>query len=200
MSLAIILSAIVTTALINNLVVFQFLGIYKTLDIKEQNTATKDMVLAVGCVVFLSVLFTYLINQLLLIPLELVYAQVFVYVIVLMAVVSFLKVSLSKLKGSFFQSLNAHLPLITSNAVILGVVLVVTALDVSTYSFGVGLAVALLYAIGAGLGFGWMVFIFSTIQLRLKSTEVPKHWAGGPILLITAGIITMILMGLNGII
>jgi electron transport complex protein RnfA len=199
MSLAIILSAIFTTALINNLVVFQFLGLYKTLDIKEQNTAKKEMVLAVMCVLFLSVMVTYVINQLVLIPLELLYAQVFVYVIVLMTVMCLLKVSFSKLKGGFFQSLNTHVPLITSNSVILGSVMMVTSLDFSTYSFGTGFIVALLYAVGAGLGFGTMVFIFSTIQLRLKSADVPKNWAGVPILLITAGIITMILMGLNGI-
>jgi electron transport complex protein RnfA len=51
---------------------------------------------------------------------------------------------------------------------------------------------------GAAIGFSLVVVIFAAIRERLVDAEVPTAFAGAPITLITAGILSLAFMGFAG--
>jgi len=89
------------------------------------------------------------------------------------------------------QVLGIYLPLITTNCAVLGVALLSLQQDLS-------FAATLAYAMGAALGFSGVVVVFAAIRERLVNADVPAAFAGAPITLVTAGILSLAFMGFAG--
>ena len=53
--------------------------------------------------------------------------------------------------------------------------------------------------IGTSIGFLAIIVVFSCIRVRLESNNVPKAFKGLPISLITAALMAMAFMGLQGL-
>ena len=77
--------------------------------------------------------------------------------------------------------LGIFLPLITSNCAVLGVAL----LNVQEQH---NLLQSALYGFGASTGFGLVLILFSAMRERLAHADVPVHFRGAPIALVTAGL------------
>lgn len=184
---------IVTTALVNNVVLSQFLGICSFLGVSSQKKASLSLGLAVTAVLTVSSAVASLLYDYVLLPLGLDYLKTIVFILVIAALVQMVEMFLKKNAHAVYQSLGIYLPLITTNCAVLGVALLNTQ---NGYNF----IESVVYGITGGLGFLLAIFLFAAIREQLEvSSENPKAFDGFPIALVTAGLIALAFMGFSGL-
>ena len=177
--------------LVNNFVLAQFLGLCPFIGATGQYDAAAAMGLATTFVLTTSAATSYLVYHGVLVPLDLTYLKVIVFIVVIAAVVQLTEQYLRSTSALLHQVLGIYLPLITTNCAVLGVALLSLQQDLS-------FAATLAYAIGAALGFSAVVVVFAAIRERLLNADVPAAFAGAPITLVTAGILSLAFMGFAG--
>jgi electron transport complex protein RnfA len=91
-----------------------------------------------------------------------------------------------------YRILGIFLPLITTNCAVLGVAL----LNMQQQH---DLLQSAFYGFGAAAGFGLVLVAFAAMRERLAHTDVPVHFRGAPIGLITAGLMALAFMGFTGL-
>jgi electron transport complex protein RnfA len=88
--------------------------------------------------------------------------------------------------------LGIYLPLITTNCAVLGIPL----LNVSMrHNF----LESLLFGFGSAMGFTLALILFAGIRERLEAADVPVHFRGTAIAMITAGLMSLAFMGFAGL-
>ncbi len=185
------LLAIVSSMLINNVVLSRFYGICSYLGVSTKVKSSAGMGVAVVFVIILASLVCYPIYNYILVPAELAFLDTIVYILVIASLVQLVALVIKKYSPSLYKSLGIYLPLITTNCAVLGVVQ-----ENNSLSFADSMA----NAIGTSLGFLIMIVLFSAIRVRLEGSDSPKAWKGLPLALITAAIMAMAIMGLSGMI
>ena len=186
--LAITLGAI----LANNFIFSQFLGICPFLGVSKKVDTAVGMGIAVTFVMGLASAITWLVNQFILIPLDLLYMQTVAFILVIASLVQFIEMFLQKSMPSLYTALGVYLPLITTNCAVLGVAL----LNIQNkYNF----ISSVVYGITGGLGFLLAIVLFASIRERLVFADYPKSFDGFPIALITAGLMALAFMGFSGL-
>ena len=186
------LSIIVTAIFVNNIVFAQFLGICPFIGVSRKLSSAVGMGGAVTFVMALATLVTWLLQTLVLVPLELQFMQTIVFILVIAALVQMLEIILKKVAPSLYMALGVFLPLITTNCAVLGVAILVT-------QKGFDLGQSLVYAIATAIGFTLALTIFAGIREQLTLVEVPEAMKGTPIALLCAGLLAMAFMGFAGI-
>ena len=186
--LAITLGAV----LANNFIFSQFLGICPFLGVSKKVDTAIGMGLAVTFVMGLASAVCFLVNNLILIPLDLGYMQTVAFILVIASLVQFIEMFLQKAMPSLYTALGVYLPLITTNCAVLGVVLLNVQ---SNYNF----ISSVVYGITGGIGFMVAIVLFASIRERLVFAEYPKSFEGFPIALITAGLMALAFMGFSGL-
>ena len=149
---------------------------------------------------FIATIVTYLIQKLLLVPLELEYLQTITFILVIAALVQMVEIVLKKVSPDLYQALGVFLPLITTNCCILGVAILVSNGTYNSQGLEPSLLSGVVYAIATSLGFGLALIVFAGIREQLSRTDVPKAMQGIPIALVTAGLLAMAFMGFSGIV
>ena len=113
----------VGAAIVNNVVLSQFLGICAFLGVSKKTETAAGMGGAVIFVITLSSFVTGLIYKYILTPLNVQYLQTIVFILVIAALVQLVEMFLKKSIPSLYQALGVYLPLITTNCAVLGVAL-----------------------------------------------------------------------------
>lgn len=186
---AIIIGAI----FVNNVVLAQFLGICPFLGVSSKVETSMGMGAAVTFVMAIAAVVAWLIQTYVLVPLDIVYMQTIVFILVIAALVQMVEIMLKKLSPSLYQALGIFLPLITTNCAVLGVALLNTQND---YNF----IESVVYGITGGLGFLLAIFLFAAVREQLEvSGDNPKAFDGFPIALVTAGLMALAFMGFSGL-
>ena len=186
---AIIIGAI----FVNNVVLAQFLGICPFLGVSSKVETSMGMGAAVTFVMAIAAVVAWLIQAYVLVPLDIVYMQTIVFILVIAALVQMVEIMLKKLSPSLYQALGIFLPLITTNCAVLGVALLNTQND---YNF----IESVVYGITGGLGFLLAIFLFAAVREQLEvSGDNPKAFDGFPIALVTAGLMALTFMGFSGL-
>ena len=187
-----IVSIILSALLTENFVMVKFYGICPFLGVSKKVETAFGMGMAVTFVMALASVFTWLANKFLLIPLNLVYLQTILFILIIAGLVQFVEMFIRKSMPSLYNALGIYLPLITTNCAVLGV----TLLNVQNYpdSF----LFALLYGIFAALGFTLAIVLMAGIREFLDEDAVPESFRGFPIALITAGLMAIAFMGFSG--
>ena len=108
------------SALVNNVVLSQFLGICPFLGVSKKVETAAGMGAAVIFVITLASFVTSVIDKVLLIPLKMTYLQTIVFILVIACLVQFVEMFLKKNVPSLYQALGVFLPLIVVNCIILG--------------------------------------------------------------------------------
>lgn len=186
--LAIMLGAI----LANNFIFSQFLGCCPFLGVSKKVDTAVGMGIAVTFVMGLASAVCYVVNALVLIPLDLEYMQTVAFILVIAALVQFIEMFLQKSMPSLYTALGIYLPLITTNCAVLGVVLQNT-------QNGYGFIESVVYGVTGGIGFLLVIVIFASIRERMEFSEWPKAFEGFPIALVAAGLIALAFMGFSGL-
>ena len=188
-----LLLIIVGSALVNNVVLSQFLGLCPFLGVSKKTETSAGMGAAVIFVITLACIATSLIYNYIMLPLDISYLQTIVFILVIAALVQFVEMFLKKNMVSLYESLGVYLPLITTNCAVLGV----TELVIGDMSAIIGEGVAMnigwaaLYALFAGLGFTLVMIIMSGMREKLNCYKTPKAISGFPIAMVTACFICM---------
>ena len=111
----------ISSALINNVVLSQFMGLCPFLGVSKKIKTASGMGAAVIFVITISSLLAAVIYQYVLVPLNLTYLNTIVFILVIAALVQFVEMVLKKVSPSLYRALGVYLPLITNNCAVLGV-------------------------------------------------------------------------------
>ncbi|MFI3319156.1 MAG: electron transport complex subunit RsxA [Rikenellaceae bacterium] len=186
---AIIIGAI----FVNNVVLAQFLGICPFLGVSSKVETSMGMGAAVTFVMAIASVVAWLIQNFILVPLDIVYMQTIVFILVIAALVQMVEIILKKVSPVLYQALGIFLPLITTNCAVLGVAILMIQKEFS-------LLQSVVYSVSTAFGFGLALVIFAGLRERLDFEEVPTAFRGIPIALVTAGILAMAFMGFSGLV
>ncbi len=183
----------VGAALVNNVILSQFLGLCPFLGVSKKVETAAGMGCAVLFVITLSSAVTSVIYKFVLVPTHLEYLKTIVFIIVIAALVQFVEMFLKKAMPALYSSLGVFLPLITTNCAVLGTVL--TSVQ-NNYS----ILESIVYGFAVSVGFLLSICIMAGIREKIEYNDVPKAFQGMPIVLITAGLMAIAFMGFSGLI
>lgn len=183
----------ISAILINNIVLTKFLGMCPIMGVSRKTSSALGMGAAVIFVIFGSSVFTYVLYHNVLVPMGLQYMDLITFILVIAAFVQFVEMVMKKFTPALYKSLGIYLPLITTNCVVLYVTLVNIT---NGYSF----MEMVVYSIAVPVGFTLVLYIFSTIRVRLDSAPVPEAFKGNPIALIVMAIMAAIFTAFAGLV
>lgn len=183
---------IITAALINNVVLSQFLGICSFLGVSKDMKASAGLGAAVIFVITLSSAVTSLLYQFVLEPLGLTYMNTIVFILVIAALVQIVEMFLKKTSPGLYKALGIYLPLITTNCAVLGVALTNVQND---YNF----LQSVLAGFGTAVGYTIAIVLLAGIRSKINEEDLPKPLRGAPIVLICAALMSIAFMGFSGI-
>lgn len=183
----------ISSALINNVVLSQFMGLCPFLGVSKKIKTASGMGAAVIFVITISSLLAAVIYQYVLVPLNLTYLNTIVFILVIAALVQFVEMVLKKVSPSLYRALGVYLPLITTNCAVLGVAL-------TNVSKEYNILTSVVNGFATALGFAISIIILAGIRERNEYNDVPESFKGMPITLITAGLMAIAFIGFSGII
>ena len=191
--------AIVSSMLIDNVVLSRFYGICPFLGVSKKVKSSLGMGIAVVFVILMAALICwplYLSLDLAGVP----FLDTIAYILVIASLVQLVGLFIKKFSPSLYKSLGIYLPLITTNCAVLGVVQSNSDLGYASVEAGLeGFLNSLANAVGTSVGFLIIIVVFSCIRVRLETANTPKAFKGLPIALITAALMAIALMGLQGL-
>ncbi len=183
----------VGAALVNNVVLSQFMGICPFLGVSKKVETAAGMGGAVIFVIGIASLVTNLIQKFILEKTGMEYLQTIVFILVIAALVQFVEMFLKKAIPSLYQALGVFLPLITTNCAVLGAAITIT-------QKGYGIFTGLIYGVGTAVGFTIAIVLMAGIREKIEYNDVPEAFKGTPIVLVTAGLMAIAFFGFSGLI
>lgn len=181
------------SAIVNNVVLSQFLGICPFLGVSKKVETASGMGGAVIFVITIASFFTSLIYKFILLPLNISYLQTIVFILVIAALVQFVEMFLKKSMPSLYKALGVYLPLITTNCAVLGV-----ALNNVKYEYSILESVVNGFA--TGVGYLIAIVLLAGIREKMEYNDIPESFQGMPIVLLTAALMAIAFMGFSGIV
>lgn len=187
----------VGAALVNNVVLSQFLGLCPFLGVSKKVETAAGMGGAVIFVLTISSFITSLIYKFILankaiLDGRLVYLQTIVFILVIAALVQFVEMLLKKMMPPLYNALGVYLPLITTNCAVLGVALKNVQKDY-------GILSSVVNGFATAAGFTIAIVIMAGIREKTEYNDVPESFRGMPIVLVTAGLMAIAFFGFSGL-
>lgn len=179
---------LLTTALINNIVLSQFLGICPFLGVSKNMKTAAGMGGAVIFVITLSSAVTNLLYTFVLEKFNLTYLNTIVFIMVIAFLVQFVELFLKKAVPALHKSLGVYLPLITTNCAVLG-----TAL--TNVQSGNDFITSVVTGFGTAVGFCIAIVIMAGVREKTENNDFPKSFKGTPAVLMTACLMSIAFYG-----
>ena len=211
----------ISAALINNFVLYYFVGICPFIGVSRQVGMAVGMGSAVTFVMTVAVFISWTITTLILVPgaplsswvagffmpaqeaatIDLTIMTYIVYIFAIASSVQFVEMYVRRFYPPLYKTFGVFLPLITTNCAILFACLTVMTNIVGVESpeqaWDLGRALAL--GIFGGVGFTIAIVIMAGIREELDLCDVPRAFRGTAITLIVGGILAMAFMGFTGV-
>lgn len=187
-----LLIILISSSLVSNVVLSQFLGLCPFLGVSKKVKTAGGMGVAVIFVITLASAVAGVINRYVLIRFQIQYLDTIVFILVIAALVQFVEMFLRKSMPSLYQALGVYLPLITTNCAVLGV-----AINNEQAQYGILTGVVNGFATAAG--FTISIVILAGIREKIAYNDVPKSFRGMPIVLLTAGLMAIAFVGFSGL-
>jgi electron transport complex protein RnfA len=181
----------ISAVLVQNFVLYYFLGICPFLGVSKKIDSAVSMGLAVTFVMTITAVVSWLINNLILIPYDLGYLQIVSFILVIASLVQLVEMFIRKISPPLYQALGIYLPLITTNCAIMGLALIAA---LNGYSF----VETVIFGFGSGIGFTLAIVLMAGIREQLDLADVPESLKGAGIALIVAGIMALAFNGFIG--
>ena len=188
-----LLLIVIVSALVNNVVLSQFLGLCPFLGVSKKVETAGGMGAAVIFVITIASFVTSLIYKFILVPLDLSYLQTIVFILVIAALVQFVEMFLKKSMPALYESVGVYLPLIKTNCAVLGV-----ALNNVQYEYGI--LESVINGFGVAVGFTISIVILAGIREKMEYNDIAPSFKGMPIVLVTAGLMAIAFFGFSGVI
>ena len=210
----------ISAALINNFVLYYFVGICPFVGVSRNVDMAFGMGCAVTFVITIAAFISWAVTTFVLIPgapltawiagfflpaeqaaaIDLTVLSYVVYIFAIASSVQFVEMYVRKFFPDLYKAFGVYLPLITTNCAILFACLTImshVAVDNPSDAWDLGRALAL--AIFGGIGFTIAIVIMAGIREDLDFCDVPKPLQGVAITLVVAGILAMAFMGFTGV-
>ena len=183
---------LMTTALINNVVLSQFLGICPFLGVSKNVKTAAGMGGAVIFVITIAsavtnLLYTFVINKL-----HITYLNTIIFILVIAALVQLIELFLKKYVPKLYQALGVYLPLITTNCAVLGVAL-------TNVQNGYSFVQSVVNGVATAVGYTVSIVLLAGIRERIEGNDIPYNFQGSPIVLVTAGLMAIAFLGFSGL-
>ena len=181
----------ISAVLVQNFVLYYFLGICPFLGVSKRIDSAFSMGLAVTFVMSITAVVSWLINNLILIPYGLDYLQIVSFILVIASLVQLVEMFIRKISPPLYQALGIYLPLITTNCAIMGLALIAA---LNEYGF----VETVIFGFGSGIGFTLAIILMAGIREQLDLADIPEPLKGAGIALIVSGIMALAFNGFIG--
>lgn len=183
---------LLSSVLVNNYVLRQFLGICPFLGVSKKLNQAVGMGFSVIFVMLIATAVTWPIQTFILGE-KLAYMQTIVFILVIAALVQFVEIVLKKFIPALHKSLGVYLPLITTNCAVLGV-------TINNIKDGYSFLESMVSSLGVGLGFLLAMVVFAGVRSRIDESDVPETFKGLPVTLVAASFVSLAFFGFEGIV
>ena len=184
--------------LVNNFVLSRFLGICPFLGVSKRIDTALGMGGAVIFVMTMASALTAVISRYLLHftiagqTYNIEFLQLILFILSIAALVQLVEIALQKISPALYKALGIYLPLITTNCAVLGVAQL-------NFNASRGIGESTFYGFVSGIGYAFALLLFAGLRERLGLSQVPRHFQGASIALVTAGILAMAFYGFAGV-
>ena len=186
--LIIFLASIITS----NMILSNFLGMCSYLSVSSEYRTATGLGMAVTLVLGITTALNWVVYRFVILPLDLVYLQYIVFIMVIAALVQILEMGMDRYAPDLHAKLGIFLPLITVNCAILGVTLFMV---IRSYDF----IQSLLFGLGSGLGWWLAINMLAAIREKMAKVKLPPGIRGPALSFIITGIMAMAFVGFSGI-
>ena len=183
---------IITTALVNNVVLSQFYGICSFLGVSKQIKTSLSLGAAVIFVITIASAVANLLYTFILDPLDLTYLDTIVFILVIATLVQIVEMFLKKVSPPLYQALGIYLPLITTNCAVLGIAL-------TNVQDGYNFLESVFAGFGTGVGYTIAIVVLAGIRERIDESSVPAPFRGAPVVLLSAALMSIAFTGFSGL-
>jgi len=177
-----LLSILISAMLINNFVFTKYLGL----------CVFKGMGVVFTIVMLVSASMSWFFYQYILIPYNLNFLQIVVFIGLVSLTVQAVDTILRKVNPVLFNSFGVFLVLVIANCIIIAVPLILAN---NNYNY----LETFMLALGAGGGFLLALYLMSSVRERLEIAKIPSSFKGLPIAFIVAGQFAMAFLGFSGL-
>jgi electron transport complex protein RnfA len=185
-----LLMIIITAALVNNVVLSQFLGICSFVGVSNKIKTSFSLGMAVIFVMTIASAVANLLYTFILEPFGLGYLQTIVFILVIAALVQLVEMFLKKTSPGLYQALGIFLPLITTNCAVLGVAL-------NNVTDGYNFIESVICGFGTAVGYTIAIVLLAGIRESMVDNDVPGPVQGAPLVLFAAALMGMAFFGFS---
>ncbi len=185
-------SIMIAALLINNYVFTKYLGLCVFFGTSKRKETAKGMGVVFTIVILIAASMSWFFYQFILIPYNLSFLQIVVFIGLVSLTVQAVDTILRKVNPVLFNSFGVYLVLVIANCIIIAVPLVMSSLN---YNF----LETFMLALGAGGGFLLALYLMSSVRERLEIARIPPTFKGLPIAFIVAGQFAMAFLGFSGL-
>jgi electron transport complex protein RnfA len=182
-----LVAILIAAVLVNHFVLVRFPAFFPLPEAAPLRAAA----LATIPVLVLSAAMAWLSETWLLIPYGLADLRLLNLVVIITAIASLMTAVLGRAKPALRSAMDGAPSVLIINATMLGIALLVTRKPTS-------LASTVAWSAAAGLGFALLMALFGDLRERLNAGEVPAPFRGPAIGLVTAGLVSLGVAGLSG--
>jgi electron transport complex protein RnfA len=188
-----LLKIFIIAFLINNVILMRYIALCSYIGMTNDVGQSIGMGFAVTFVTVLATAATWPIYHLILVPLNLTFLKILVFILVIAALVQLVEFYLKKNVPGLYAAMGIYLPLITTNCAILAV----TFENISNnYSF----IESIVYSVAVSGGYLLAMILLAGVRVRIRNSPMPKFLQGTPILFVATSLIAMAFGGFAGLI
>ena len=184
---------IISAIFVKNILLMKYLGNCPFLGVSKKMDTALGMSMSVIFVMTLATIITWSLQRYFLEPLNLVYLQTIVFILVIASLVQFVEMFIKKSSRDLYQALGIYLPLITTNCAILGVAIICVRED---HSF----PQMLVFSVASAVGYSLALILFAGMRERFEISRIPKALSGTAIGLVTAGLMSLAFFSFLGMV
>lgn len=188
-----LLIILVSSSLVSNVVLSQFLGLCPFLGVSKKINTAVGMGGAVIFVITLASAVSGVIYKFVLEKFHVEYLETIVFILVIAALVQFVEMFLRKAMPALYEALGVYLPLITTNCAVLGVAL-------TNVQKEYGVLTGIVNGFATAVGFTVAIVILAGIREKIEYNDIPQPFKGMPAVLLTAGLMAIAFCGFAGLI
>ncbi len=183
---------VIGAALMNNVVLSQFLGICSFLGVSNKIKTSASLGGAVIFVITIASAVAYILYTFILAPLGLDYLQTIVFILVIAALVQIVEMFLKKTSPALYTALGIYLPLITTNCAVLGVAL-------NNVTDGYNFIESVVSGFGTALGYTIAIVLLAGIREQIADNDIPEPVKGAPLVLFCATLMGIAFFGFSSL-
>jgi len=184
---------VISAVFVNNYVMMRFLGICPFIGVSRNIKTAAGMGIAVTFVMTLASAVTYIIHHYMLVPLKIEFLYNIAFILTIASLVQLVEMFIKKTSPPLYKALGVYLPLITTNCAVLGVAVI----NINEHY---NLITSVVNGFAAAVGFMVAIVLLAGIRERIENNDILPHFAGFPITLISAGLMSLAFLGFYNLI